>query len=523
VAEEPDTLNPFTTRAAVARRYVLGFTHETLLDVDPATGALRPALATAWEVAPDGMSFTVTLRADVQFSDGSPLGVDDVLFTDVVARTPDLVLGTFGDGLRLVRSVEVLAGAVPPRLRIALTERHFAAVRAVATSWIVVQQRFWLQAAAALAQRLGRPEPAPGADGFGALLEQLQDDPGPGTGPYRFDGPAAETPSWRRGIDLQLMRNERHWRRAAMPGCWNLGGIRIRFLTDEAARYSALVERSLDFYQGAGLDRLLARDPGLAADYRKVVYEPANLGPVVVLWNCQRPALADAAVRRALAQLFDRQGVVDKVLLGSGRPAVAYSKPGEPGYPTDLQPPAFDPAAARAALRARGLLRDGDQPLRLELLAPAGNPLFAQILDLAAAAGRRAGIDLVGRVHDFDMLMQRRQGGEWDGIVLRRDFLNWIDPYDLFHSAASGNLMGWRNAEADSLLARSRTELDPTARGQLLAQFHQLVHDEQPVSFLVQPLAEMLVNTRLQGAEPGPLGLWPERFWVARERQRRGR
>ncbi|MEY4829647.1 MAG: hypothetical protein RLZZ562_1443, partial [Planctomycetota bacterium] len=33
VAEEPDSLNPFTTTSAVARRYVLAFTHDTLLDV----------------------------------------------------------------------------------------------------------------------------------------------------------------------------------------------------------------------------------------------------------------------------------------------------------------------------------------------------------------------------------------------------------------------------------------------------------------------------------------------------------
>ena len=45
LAEEPSNVNPFTTCDAVARRLVLPYTHDCLLDCDPVTGALRPALA----------------------------------------------------------------------------------------------------------------------------------------------------------------------------------------------------------------------------------------------------------------------------------------------------------------------------------------------------------------------------------------------------------------------------------------------------------------------------------------------
>ena len=42
---------------------------------------MEPELATAWKVAPDGLTATFTLRQGVKFSDGSPLTADDVVFS----------------------------------------------------------------------------------------------------------------------------------------------------------------------------------------------------------------------------------------------------------------------------------------------------------------------------------------------------------------------------------------------------------------------------------------------------------
>ena len=117
VAEEPDSLNPFTTTSAVARRYVLAFTHDTLLDADPETFATRPALAESFEVAADGMSMTVRIRDGVTFSDGAPLTIDDVLWSFEVARADGVVLGSLADGMRRVASVARTDGD-PRALRI---------------------------------------------------------------------------------------------------------------------------------------------------------------------------------------------------------------------------------------------------------------------------------------------------------------------------------------------------------------------------------------------------------------------
>jgi ABC-type transport system substrate-binding protein len=87
ITDRPETLNPFKVTGGAALRYVLGFTHDGLLDTDPVTGDLRGALAQSWLMDPSGLAFTATLRPGVVFADGSPVTPDDVLFTWQVAST----------------------------------------------------------------------------------------------------------------------------------------------------------------------------------------------------------------------------------------------------------------------------------------------------------------------------------------------------------------------------------------------------------------------------------------------------
>ncbi|MEH1017609.1 ABC transporter substrate-binding protein [Micromonospora sp. CPCC 206060] len=70
IETEPVTLNPHQYAQAKARLLVWN-TFESLLTYDQ-QGKLVPWLATGWQAAPDGRSYTLTLRDKVAFSDGTP-------------------------------------------------------------------------------------------------------------------------------------------------------------------------------------------------------------------------------------------------------------------------------------------------------------------------------------------------------------------------------------------------------------------------------------------------------------------
>jgi peptide/nickel transport system substrate-binding protein len=79
---------------------------ETLLEVDPATGAYGPRLATEWEHSPDFKTWTFKLRKGVQFHRGyGEFTAKDVVFSHSLMVREDSI-ATLGDLWREVDSIE---------------------------------------------------------------------------------------------------------------------------------------------------------------------------------------------------------------------------------------------------------------------------------------------------------------------------------------------------------------------------------------------------------------------------------
>jgi len=64
--------------------------YTTLVDYDNATQKFVPMLAKSWEVAADGVTWTLPLRRGAKFSDGHPITGEDVVFSAQVALDPVL-------------------------------------------------------------------------------------------------------------------------------------------------------------------------------------------------------------------------------------------------------------------------------------------------------------------------------------------------------------------------------------------------------------------------------------------------
>jgi peptide/nickel transport system substrate-binding protein len=65
-------VDPFQTYW-IEHRTVIRNLADSLTDQDPKTGEIKPWLADSWKVAPDGLSYTFTLKPGVTFSDGTPV------------------------------------------------------------------------------------------------------------------------------------------------------------------------------------------------------------------------------------------------------------------------------------------------------------------------------------------------------------------------------------------------------------------------------------------------------------------
>lgn len=80
IANDVNNLDPQGSNTD-ANMMVFYLTHERLVNVDPDTGAIIPALATSWTVSEDGCVYDFTLADGATFTDGTPCTARDVKYT----------------------------------------------------------------------------------------------------------------------------------------------------------------------------------------------------------------------------------------------------------------------------------------------------------------------------------------------------------------------------------------------------------------------------------------------------------
>ena len=77
---EPRTLNPIAAVDAPSKD-VIGRMSGNLIHINRLTQGTESALAKSWKRSADGLSYTLSLRRGLRFSDGDAFDADDVVFT----------------------------------------------------------------------------------------------------------------------------------------------------------------------------------------------------------------------------------------------------------------------------------------------------------------------------------------------------------------------------------------------------------------------------------------------------------
>ncbi|HET9002325.1 MAG TPA: ABC transporter substrate-binding protein, partial [bacterium] len=117
ITEEPDTLDPQKTGAAVAAQ-IFTLVGEPLLAKD-FQNRIVPGLAESWTVSRDGLQWTLRLKAGATFHDGTPVTAQAVKLSIERALAPETKSPVAKAQLGPVTSVEALDAAM---LRITLKE-----------------------------------------------------------------------------------------------------------------------------------------------------------------------------------------------------------------------------------------------------------------------------------------------------------------------------------------------------------------------------------------------------------------
>ena len=108
----PDSLNPYVEPFSD----IVDLMHATLLELNPVTLEIEPALAESFVISEDHTQITLTLREGVRWSDGVPFTTDDVLFTLVdVLQNEELLESLREAGVNV---------SPPPPFRVVKLDEH---------------------------------------------------------------------------------------------------------------------------------------------------------------------------------------------------------------------------------------------------------------------------------------------------------------------------------------------------------------------------------------------------------------
>ena len=439
---------------------------EPLITVDE-KGEFVPVLATAWELSPDGLTWTFTIREGVKWHDGTTLTVEDVKW-----NMEEVWRKVHGSSvLGLVESADVVGGS---KVGVKLSKSVSPAV--------------FLTMLAEQATVL-----CPHCFGDDELRESPQNQMPTGTGPFKV---AEYVP----GQYVLMKRNEDYWQ----EGKPYLDEIVWRIITDPNTRAAALQSGEIDLVPMSALP--LSEIQAARSDDRFEVSPEGYENYIFhtsLAFNFQRPIMANPDVRRAIAHVVDKQKIVDIVYFGEGSVMNSALPNGTTFQSDDVATYDFDIDKANALLDEAGYPRKADGTrFEVTIVAPPYlRGVFERGGQYLAQALKQIGIESSLQIPEYGAYFQQvYKDRSFDISFFNAVYL--LDPCisttiwyttDAYNSGGFfRNHSGEALPETDAALETACTASDDAGRAEAFAKFQRLASENLAILNLVQ---EQRVNT----------------------------
>ncbi len=412
-----ETADPITC-ADGAQRTLSTLLYEGLFTLDPAFRP-QPMLADTWSCDDTCRIYTITLRRNVHFSDGSDLTGRDVVYSLKRAMASE----RYGARLADVSSVSADGNTITIKLK---------------------------TGNASFITRLDIPiiKNATGSRTFPI-----------GTGPYYYRND---------DTGIHLARHENWWQHRPMP----LQRVELVKCKDSDTMSYAFYAREIQLL----MCDLTATDTSNV--YGSGSYTDAATTTMHYIGiNTGSRAVKNPAVRRALQLGVDRQGCIDAFFLGHAQAAQSPLSPASDLYPHSLDvpysPDNFDTAMAEAGYADGGTVK-------LTLIVNRENSFKVDAAKRIAADLSHHDLQITVKILSWDKYLEALSSGAFDLYYGEcRLTADW-DLRSLIGTGGALNYGGYSNAETDALLGELLLADDSQRPAAMLALCRQL-QQEAPI------------------------------------------
>ncbi|MFA6942036.1 MAG: ABC transporter substrate-binding protein [Clostridiaceae bacterium] len=460
---------------------------EGLLTFD-SNNQLVPLLAKDWKAVND-TTYVYTIRDDVCFSDGTPMTMDDVLFS--LERTKDPATGSY---------VQWMFGSVDSITKTGDWELTVKLKQPSAT-W---QYVFGTTAGHIISKAYYETNKAKFGTAEGGIL---------GTGAFKYD-------SWKNGQEVVLTKNDKYWDKDVKS---DLAKLIFKIIPEDTTRVTALQTGQVDFTAEPPLDMMET----LEADTNLNVDGVETMGLSFLAFNTQRAPFNDVNVRKAIYHAIDMQAIHDNIVKSAGIQGTVLPN-GSALY--TIEPDRWNSYLEKAPVyeysldKAKEYMAKSSVPEGFDcnLLTTESSLRYSEALAIQEALKAiNINVELVKLSSDehtnyqFGGVMDANGKRDYDMILAGweadyPDISGNIEP--LFASANAGadgaNAAAYVNPEVDKLIAAQAASTNPTERNDLVFQALDIITNEVPYIFVDYPIKQTVLNEKFTGFTMNASWLW---------------
>ncbi|MFM1851980.1 MAG: hypothetical protein RIS54_1664 [Verrucomicrobiota bacterium] len=479
---EPQDLDGQTITGVPEHKIMMALS-EGLVAEDPVDLHPVPGMAETWEISEDGRVYTFHLRANLKWSDGSPLTAAEIvesfrrmispglaseyayLIYNFVAGAKDYYEGRTTDFSQVGFAapddrtfVVTLKNPVPYLLK--MMASHY--------SW-------W-------------PVPVKVITNFGAIDQKrtawTRAGNHVGNGPFRLK-------EWSPNQRVVVERNPYYWDAETVQ----LDEIHF-YPTDDLSADERM-------FRTGQVDMVYELLSSKVDAYRQDNPEALRLDPYLGIYfyrcNVTKAPLNDKRVRKALALAIDREAIVKNITRGGEQPAYAVSYPGTAGY--------YPKARLEGTLEdARRLLAEAGYPdgkgcPKIELLynTQANHRAIAEAIQQMWKKNLGVDVELVNQ--EWKVYLDRQHTQSY--TMQRAGWIaDYVDPHvflDMWETGNGNNDTLWSNAEYDRLLHAALAAKTEEERYGYYQQMDAILVDELPVIPIHYYVKKYLLSPRVKG------------------------
>lgn len=480
--------------------WITGFIFDGLIGASVATGLETPTgLAESWEIAEDGMTYTLNLMQGIKWHDGEDFTADDVIMTfdkALAENSQSVRKATIDEVLESYEKIDDYTVKFKAKFQTALF------LTDALSQFGIMPEHIW-----------GDVDPADWPSDAGSTGQDASRVIG--TGAFKFV-------EWVLGDHVTLEKNPDYWDTTNIP---TIDTYTYQVIADPASAIAALQTGQADVTEipFAQANSLRESNPELQIvdfDTLSFNFYITNQDPA------KGEVFTDVNVRKALHYALDRQVIAETVYDGYAIQADGTQPVLSIAYAPDRINTIYnyDPEKAKSLLEESGWTVGGDgirekdgKRLSFECTYSEGASTYETQIPYMQQAWREVGVEMLPSAIPFPTLLENNDAGNFQMSVLGFSWSVDGGQHVMFGSEYTPpqgfNMMRYSNPDYDALIQPSLTELDVEKRIDILIEMSNIVNDDMAAGITVFRKSIMGASPRVHNFFPnGYSNIW----WVTR-------